>query len=182
MNLLYKVHSKDNRDQYSFKEEISLLGCNHGKIPWAIREFIIGEIKLDDGWKLDIASIFNTWNEKVVIDLKPNHSTEIFLVELTDVYGFNHATEWTALLYRFRLLYNAEKSSSFSRENFSIDHQLEPEIIYSFLYALGNVRDGELQGKWSPPFGSMTGLLMWENSYRYFREVMDCDPQYNLPG
>lgn len=178
MNLLYETKEKSDFLNYKLKRKVSLLGCNNGIIPWAIKKYKIQEITTDDGWHLDISKIFSKWDEKIVIDLKPNHSGEIFLVELTDVYGYNHSSGWTALLYRFSSLYNKDKSIQFNRNEFELKRNGKREIIYSFLYALGHVKEHEIKGKWSPPFGTMTGLLMWEDSYRYFSEVINDDKEY----
>lgn len=140
-----------------------MLGINKEFIIWMLkREIEKGKIfgKLDSGWSIDIREYLAAYSQACLINIKPNHSTELFLVELTHVYGFNHK-EWTSLLYRFQVLHDAKRSEDFDDRCFDLAFQSKPEIVYSFLYALGHIKEKELKGKWLPPYGTTTALLMW---------------------
>ena len=179
MNLIYEVTETQQEIIFKYYDRIKLLGCNQGLIPKLLKKTLIRDIELDTGWSLDITGILENKNRRVVIDLKPSHKSEVFLVELTHVYGFNHSTGWTALLYRFKTLINSVEKDKVDTKNFVYDKS-NSEIIYSFLYALGFVMEGKIEGRWLPPFGSMTGLLMWRKSYDYFEKVMKADTEYKV--
>lgn len=180
MNLLYNVQSVDNFDHFTLKNTISLLGSNSGKLTWAIRDKRIVWDAPDQGWSLDVSKNWREWDEKIVIDLKPNHATQVFLVELTDAYGFNHRDGWTALLYRLKILHKASDKTTFNKQQFSVDTNIKAEIIYTHAYALGYISNGQLIGKWSPPHGNTTGLLLGPEAYRFFNQKMNKDEGINV--
>jgi hypothetical protein len=55
----------------------------------------------------------------------------------------------------------------------------DTEVIYTMLYLYGSIHDGKLVGKWNPPFGTITALLLWPEAMTFFFEqVKKNDPNF----
>jgi len=53
------------------------------------------------------------------------------------------------------------------------------KTIYSFVYFAGTIREGVLEGTWTPPRGSPTNsALLWPETLRYFvRSIRTTTPE-----
>ena len=115
--------------------------------------------------------------EAIIVDIKPKAKDQFFLCELRDVFGYSD-DEWTALLWRMRLLQISREPKANHLEDFKAPNN--GEVIYEFLYAMGGVSEGRIAGSWNAPGPSPTnGVLLWPAPLNYF---MECISQNNGSG
>ena len=176
---MYGLYSKaviENQVQYKFEEEISIFGCNNGYIPWLLSY----KLKKGDNeplkWHINIESELNNSTEEyyhntsIIIDIKPKNKNETYLTmaELTDVWGYSDSS-WTPMLFRLNMLFTDHDINLADKKLFKIENGIEPEIVYSIIYARGSIKDGKIAGRWTPPSMSPTNsTLLWPETLKYF--------------
>jgi hypothetical protein len=152
---------------------ISLFGCNNGFIPWLLSLKIPASQKEPYCWHVDVLAELNAQPDyrcgTLIIDLKPKQNkTNISLYEVMDVWGWSEH-DWTPILLRLDGLFVDGNPEEIDRENFVRDDADIDGPIYEFLYLVGSVNNGKLNGLWVPPPASPTNAaLLWPETLNYF--------------
>jgi hypothetical protein len=147
-----------------------LFGCNAGMVCRRLKHMT----KIPRSWHLSVRDEVQD-DEKgkacaVIVDIKPGDTKQLFLCELTDIWGDSSAS-YTPILLRLQGL-RMDSSIEDWRNGFDAP-PIANSVIYSFLYLSGGIVDGKLKGEWTPPRPSSTnGPLLWPSTIRYFHEVM----------
>lgn len=161
-------------------QRYKLFGCNAGMVCRRLKHMT----KIPPLWHLSVRNEIRD-DEKgktcaVIVDIKPGDSQQLFLCELTDVWGDSRES-YTPILLRFQGL-RMDSPIEDWRKGFNelpiAKSDIAKSVIYSFLYLSGGIVDGELNGKWTPPRPSSTnGPLLWPDMIRYFhKEMQKKDP------
>ncbi len=152
---------------------ISLFGCNNGFIPWLL-SFKIPHSQIEPYcWHVDVLAELDAQPEyrsgTLIIDLKPKQNkTNVSLYEVMDVWGWSEH-DWTPILLRLGGLFVDESPEKIDRESFVRDDADIDGPIYEFLYLVGSVKNGKLDGLWVPPPASPTNAaLLWPETLNYF--------------
>jgi hypothetical protein len=105
----------------------------------------------------------------LLIDLKPKqHKANISLYEVMDVWGYS-SNGWSPLMLRLNGLFVDEKPTNVNRKSFVRRDDELSGPIYEFLYVVGSVARGKLDGQWVPPPASPTNAaLLWPEAINYF--------------
>ncbi len=152
---------------------ISLFGCNNGFIPWLLRLKVPSNQNEPYCWHVDVLAELNALPDyscgTLIIDLKPKQNkTNVSLYEVMDVWGWSEH-DWTPILLRLDGLFVDESPEKIDRENFVRDDADIDGPIYEFLYLVGSVNNGKLDGSWVPPPASPTNAaLLWPETLNYF--------------
>jgi hypothetical protein len=170
----FKKETGQTRTKFRAGEQISLFGCNEGWIPWLVQEMMPPRQNEPYVWHLNVhdclalPAVRNQYPNAtaIIVDIKPTAKTEFFVCELLDVYGYS-SDEWTPLLWRMRVLEIGGDPKANHLEDF--DASNDGDIIYEFLYAMGSISEGRIDGTWNPPKPSPTnGVLLWPKPLAYF--------------
>lgn len=173
----FKKEIGQARTKFRAGKKISLFGCDNGWIPWLVQEMIpprqnepyVWHLHMDDGLALPTVRKEFPNASAIIVDIKPAARNEFFVCELLDVYGYS-SDEWTPLLWRMRVLEHGEPKADHLAD---FDAPNDGEIIYEFLYAMGSVSNGRIDGTWNPPKPSPTnGVLLWPAPLKYFMECI----------
>lgn len=164
--------------------KISLFGCSNGWIPWLLNMAIPNgqdepyrwHLALRDALCSRIAREYATKHYRsevntILINIKPG-SDELFLCELLDVWGYS-ADGWTPMLWHLRVVEPQDASCTSSGfDDFTAAEN--GDHVYEFLYAMGTVRNGKIEGSWIAPKSSPTnGALLWfPEPLNYFIECI----------
>ncbi|HRZ28566.1 MAG TPA: hypothetical protein P5295_17280 [Spirochaetota bacterium] len=182
---MYGLYSKIKTSKninFKLVEEISIFGCNSGFIPWLLK-FHLNESNHEPlKWHLKIEDELNRYNEYsktcIIIDFKPKNKVDdyILLGELTDVWGYSDS-DWTPLLFRVEMLYTDLEAKTIDKKKFSKKTNEENDVVYTYLYAKGSIKNGKLFGTWNAPSTSPTNsALLWPETLKYFHsEIKKCD-------
>jgi len=172
MYAIYKKVMSGGRTTFKFDQEIRLLGCNNGWIPWLLSLQAPSNQNEPYPWHISLESALAPTRKEfpnadaIVIDIKPKSSSELLFCELLDVWGYS-ADGWTPLLLRMKAHWPHGDPERDHRINFlAVD---TAEEVYEFMYAAGTVKSGQLHGKWNPPGPSPTNaVLLWPDALAYF--------------
>lgn len=175
----YKRELRNQNLHLIFEEEASLGGCKNGIIASEIKKILSENSNPPAGWIIPISDIWNREGYSFIIDIKPS-GDEIFLCELDKVIGFSYE-EWSPVMLRLKRLYSNLSLGELDKKEFLYPGTNEVNVIYTILYYQGSFRDGEIIGKWSPPYGSITGVLFWPEAMSFFYEqAKKLDPDFLL--
>jgi len=165
---MYSIYNKKkdgNHFNYSFSEEAHLFGCNEGWIPWLISKIIDKNQNEPFKWHLDFNKLLpeNGYpNKAFIIDIKPKADDDVVMAELLNVRGYS-SSGWSPFLLEMNILhFDGDDKKNFIHSGVS-------DIVYSFLYARGTVKDGQIIGTWNPASRSPTNAaLLWPDAMKYF--------------
>jgi hypothetical protein len=160
----YKRTKDNGLVRLTWEEQTSLAGCKSGIIATELKEIVDSSDNAPFGWTIPIAEKWNKEDYSFIIDIKPSTS-EIFLCELDRVFGYCY-DGWSPIMLRLKRLYSDKYNGEIDKKNFIYPE--EPEIIYTMFYLYGSVNNGQLVGKWTPPFGTITALLFWPEAMTFF--------------
>jgi hypothetical protein len=155
------------------EREISLFGCNNGFIPWLLGFKVPQGQSEPYRWHVDVLPELDAQsdyrNGSLIIDLKPKQNkTNVSLYEVLDVWGWSES-DWTPIVLRLNGLFVDESPETINRDDFLRDDADIQGPIYEFLYLVGSVKDGALNGLWVPPPASPTNAaLLWPETLSYF--------------
>ena len=175
MYAIYKKVTNGGRTTLKFDQEIRLLGCNNGWIPWLLNLQTPSKQAEPYSWHISLETALKQTRKEfpnadaIVIDIKPKSSSELLFCEVLDVWGYS-ADGWTPLMLRMKAHWPEGNPGSDHRIDFAaIDDTKE---VYEFMHAAGTVKRGQLQGTWNPPGPSATNaVLLWPEALAYF---MNC--------
>ncbi|MBI5646612.1 MAG: hypothetical protein HY962_06740 [Ignavibacteriae bacterium] len=172
MYALYNKTGENGSIQYRFQEGISLFGCNKGYIPWLLANQLTAELSEPLSWHVNIENSLKAVgqdNQTLVIDLKPNSKLpNLSLYEVLDVWGYS-GSGWTPILFHHGGLFIDEDPIRFDKNNFVRWSAEVDTPIFSMMYLRGTVKDGRLNGKWTPPVPSPTNsVLLWPGAFEFF--------------
>jgi hypothetical protein len=158
---------------YTHVSDAHIFGCNSGAIPRILRLQLQLNQKMTEPifWHVDLPAELPALygpDARLVIDLKPNNSSELALYELLDVWGHSESG-WTPAMFRLRGLIVDGTKADLSDKQF-IPHKDDfHKNIYSFVYFAGTIRQGALIGAWTAPRASPTNsALLWPETLRHF--------------
>ncbi len=158
-----------------FEEQTSIAGCNNGIIASELRQVIGPKDSYPFGWTIPIADKWNKENYSFIVDIKPKAGGEVFLCELDRVFGYCY-DGWSPIMLRLKTLLNTNELTD--KMNFVCSD--DSGIIYTMYYLYGSVKNGQLVGTWSPPFGTITALLFWPEAMTFFVEQVKQFDNYFL--
>ena len=172
MYSFYNKIEKGERTEFEFIEQISLFGCNVGKIPYFLKLQIKDKLVSEPfKWSLDIKDCINEIrrsNQTIIINLKPKQKNNVSLYELFKVIG-NCENGWTQIMLCLRGLLLDEDPSIFDPKKFEVKNDSIDEPIFSTIYLHGTVKDGRIFDKWTTPNSSSTNaILLWPHILDYF--------------
>jgi hypothetical protein len=137
-------------------------------------------------WHLDVAEELKDEapNCSIIVDIKPKSTTQLFLCEITDIWGHSFHEVWTSVLLRLKGLLVDAAPTDYQRSEFKLSPN-QPSIIYSILYLSGGIKEGGIsRTKWLPPGPSSTNsALLWPETLRFFfKTIQDKDPEHLKSG
>jgi len=181
MYAIYGTKQTESHGEYRFKRETCFFGNRSGLIPKLLRQQLPPDQMEPHSWHLPVARILGEGAETFIINLKPNNkdaAASRSLYELLDVWGFP-ASGWTPAMLRLRGLVVDGEPRVDDPNGFDLDFIPENRTIYSFLYFVGGVRDGDITGKWTAPRASPTNsALLWPEVLRYFvDQIKEATPE-----
>jgi hypothetical protein len=172
MYAIYEKVPNAGKTTFKFGQEINLLGRNNGWIPWLLSLQTPGNQDEPYPWHVSLESALRqTQNEfpeagAIVIDIKPRSRNELLFCELLDVWGYS-ADDWTPLLLRLKAHWPEPDPSGSHHIDFVADDNAQE--VHEFMYAVGTVKGGKLDGTWNPPGPSPTNaVLLWPDALAYF--------------
>jgi hypothetical protein len=174
MYALYEKVPVGGGHRYRFGEQVSLFGCNSGYIPWLLAKTIEKTASEPLAWHLKIADALQVAGQKdhgLMIDLKPNSKEpNLSLYEVMEVFGFS-AWGWTPVMLYLRGLFVDENPANFDAKAFERTRDEIEDPVFSMTYLTGTVRNGAIEGRWTPPGPSSTNsVLLWPDAFKYFME------------
>jgi hypothetical protein len=87
---------------------------------------------------------------------------------VSDVWGYS-AEGWTPILFHLRGLVVDEDLRRFDQIDFVRVPSEIDDPIFSMMYLRGTVKNGRLEGRWTPPGPSPTNsVLLWREAFKYF--------------
>lgn len=174
MYALYNKHLDGNSFRYTFKEKVSLFGCNSGYIPYLLKQKLEQTSSEPLSLHVNIENELNSsmrTHQTLIINLKPNSSKpNPSLYELIDVWGHS-ASGWTPVMLYLRGLYVDNNPGFFDVKDFTRSLSDVKDPIFSMTYLSGTVKNGSIEGKWTSPGPSPTNsVLLWPTTFKYFAE------------
>jgi len=174
MYALYEKQLQGDCHRYCFKTQISLFGCKQGYIPRLLKECLSSSACEPLPWHVNIGmamKAIGSPNDSLVINLKPNNSRpNLSLYEVADVWGYSDYG-WTPIMLYLRGLFVDAEPATINDQDFIRSSKEIDDPIFSMMYLTGTVKDGSIQGKWTPPGPSSTNsVLLWPNTFKYFTE------------
>ena len=174
MYALYDKTGHNGSSRYRFREKTSLFGCNAGYIPRLLRQQLTAGLSQPLPWYVNIESSLQAirqYGQTIIIDLKPNSKKpNLSLYEVLNVWGYSDSG-WTPILLHLRGLFIDENPERFDRYDFARKPEETDDPIFSMMYLRGTVKNGQLEGRWTPPGPSPTNsVLLWPDSFRYFQQ------------
>jgi len=182
MYYIYDRIAEGDGFRYRQRTGYALFGSRSGFIVRRLRSRA-AEGRLDSKWNLDVAEELmreGSPNCSVIVDIKPKSTTQLFLCEITDIWGHSFHELWTSILLRFKGLLVDAALADYVRTEFK-PPPTSPQIIYSILYLSGGISRGEIsRTKWLPPGPSSTNsALLWRETLRFFYEaIQNKDPEH----
>lgn len=172
MYALYDKTQNNGAARYRFRDAASLFGCKEGYVPWLLGKQLTVESSEPLSWYVNIESSLRAAgqdNQTLVIDLKPNSKEpNLSLYEVLDVWGYS-ASGWTPILFHLSGLFIDEDPTRFDKNDFVRSSAEVDDPIFSMMYLRGTVKDGRLEGRWTPPGPSPTNsVLLWPEAFEYF--------------
>ena len=172
MYALYEISVTNNEKRYRFQKRVSLFGSKSGYIPWLLSHQLDPVSAEPKKWHVEISGALSKADHQrqtLIINLKPNSTTpNLSLYELLDVWGYSDSG-WTPMMLRLRGLFVDEDPSLVDENDFLLTTQDYDEPIFSMMYLRGTIRDGALEGRWTPPRPSPTNsVLLWPEAFKYF--------------
>jgi hypothetical protein len=172
MYALYDKTQNNGSTRYRFREAASLFGCKEGYVPWLLRKQLTVGSSEPLSWHVNIESSLRAVeqdNQTLIIDLKPNSKEpNLSLYEVSDVWGYS-SSGWTPILLHLRGLFIDEDPGRFDKHDFIRAPAEVDDPIFSMMYLRGTVKDGRLEGRWTPPGPSPTNsVLLWPEAFEYF--------------
>jgi len=172
---MYHVYDKIvDRDEtrYRWREKCVLFGSRNGFIVRRLRSQAEAG-RLNCKWHLDVVEELKNEGEpncSIIVDIKPHSPTQIFLCEITDIWGHSFHEIWTVVLLRLQGLLMDVSTSDYEKTEFQPRSTLPNNIIYSILYLSGGIEQGRIsKTKWLPPGPSSTNsALLWPGTLSYF--------------
>jgi len=181
MYAVYRVTTSGGHPCYTHIKQSNIFGCNVGVVPRLLRPKLQSSASEPLFWHVDVAAELPTLHgpdSRFIVDLKPNSSSELALYELLDVWGYSDSG-WTPAMFRLRgLIVDGEKSELRDGRFVPRGDDLH-KTIYSFVYFAGTIREGVLEGTWTPPRASPTNsALLWPETLCYFvRSIRTTTPE-----
>ena len=174
---LYKTKQSERGKSYVFKESVPLFGCNAGYIPKLLKARLDPSESEPLAWHINIATAMSAGGqtgEALIINLKPK-APNLSLYEIMDVWGYS-SDGWTPIMFYLRGLFVDENpcSPDENAKNFLRTEEQIDDPIFSLMYLTGTVREGTIEGRWTPPGPSSTNaVLLWPDTLRLFYEKAD---------
>jgi len=172
MYALYETTFESGGCRYRFVKRVSLFGCKVGYIPCLLganlssnaHEPFTWHVKIRDGLRRS-----GLRDNTLVINLKPNSaSPNLSLYELVNVWGYSNCG-WTPIMLHIRGLFIDEDPKAVDGKEFFRGSGDIDDPIFSMMYLNGTIKDGVLQGRWTPPRASPTNaVLLWPDVFEFF--------------
>jgi len=170
MYLLYKTKDCPGGLEFKRGSQASLAGNASGIVVKYLRTVMTPKDSERFEWEIDTKKAIGALGlsgDVVVVDIKPK-SDKVLLFELQRIYGVS-SHEWTPIMLELRELIVDEPASKWDKSRFVIGGYGQKEIVYTFLYLRGSVRDGKPVRTWNFPRPSSTnGPLLWPDTMKYF--------------
>ena len=185
MYFLYEKTRAGTSTRYSSPTEISLFGCNVGYIP----KFLRLRVRPDQGepfkWSIPVAEFLARQGQPgtaIVIDLKPTkRDEELSFYELEEIWGYSDRL-WTPVMFWLKGLFVDEIRDGTDWHDFVVEDDKACPAVLSLTYIDGTVRNGTLDGRWTPPKpGSTNSVLLWPLAWEYFKDQATKLSQKNGP-
>jgi hypothetical protein len=118
------------------------------------------------------AKVSSLRGNAVLIDLKQNVKGNVSLYELQDVWGYS-SDGWTRILLKLQGILIDDTSGKYNKKELSLPLPLDKRPIFTILHFGGTVKNGEIEGRWTPPPPTpYNSALLWPETTEYFASVM----------
>jgi len=171
MFALYKKTLSEGKSSYNFVKEVHLFGRHEGYIPLLLGSQIPAGQSEPFKWHLDVeaglARQSDVKGNALVIDVMPKNKEEAFVCELAEVWGHSDYG-WTPLMFHLRGLIVFESLEGIDKNQFGRNKTDTDDPIFSMMYLRGSVKDGMIDGPWTPPGPAINSVFLWPTVFRHF--------------
>ncbi len=163
---LYRRQQKNRGLEFSIVKVSHLFGKYKGWIPWLLTE-IYKDVSEPLKWHLPIGELVEEYEPgcSLLINLKPN-AQDLHMYEVIHAWGHS-SQNWTPVLLGLCPLQTNLKPAQRDASNFRCKRSTE--LCFSPSYLNGTLKQGKLDGTWSPPRPSSTNsVLIWPETFEFF--------------
>ncbi|SHK57644.1 hypothetical protein [Alicyclobacillus tolerans] len=174
MYFMYQEETNGLSTTFERRNQVALAGNRSGLIVQYLRQKLSSGSTEPFEWYVHVSDLIRTLSldgNALVIDVKPNSKELLTLFKIQEIVGLS-SNGWTPILLKLQEILVDEDVSRYDRTNFTLN-DYQGSTVYTFLYLMGTVKNGEIIGQWTfPRPGSTNSVLLWRETWEYFNKHM----------